>query len=89
MLADKRVETAGGLRRFGIGDVTFRTSRAVGTVPRLEGFAYWSIGRQAYLVCLSKEGREAEAVGRRRVVEDGRGGRFDGGGHDGAKYAGL
>jgi hypothetical protein len=36
------------------------------------------------LVCLSKEGREAEVVGRRRVVEDGRGGRFDGGGHDGA-----
>ena len=62
--------------------MSFRTSRAVWTVAGLESFAYWAIGRKSDLVCLSEEGREAEVVGRRGVIEDGRGGRFDGGRHD-------
>lgn len=61
--------------------MTFGASCAVGAVTRLEGFAYWPVGRQADLVRLSKKWREAEVVGRGRVVEDGGGRRFDGAGH--------
>lgn len=82
MFTHERVKTTARLRRLGIRDVTFRTSCAVWTVARLEGFAYWPVGRQADLVRLSKEWRESEVVGRGRVVEDGGGRRFDGAGHD-------
>ncbi|KAL7821923.1 hypothetical protein V8C26DRAFT_391403 [Trichoderma gracile] len=51
--------------------VPLRTARPVGAAARLEGLAYRSVRGQADLVCLSEEGREAEGVGLRGVVEDG------------------
>lgn len=73
MLADEGVEPAGGLLHLapGFRNMAFGASRAVRAVAGLEGFAYRTIGRQADLVRLLEERREAEAEPRRRVVENG------------------
>lgn len=81
MLADERVEPAGRLLRLApwLRDVSFGTSSAVGAVAGLESFAYRAVGRQANLIRLLKEGREAEVEARRRMVEDGGCGGLGGG----------
>ena len=80
MLADEAVETA--LLRLAAaavggggcsGDVTLRAARAVGACTCLKGAAYGAVGREADLVGLAEERREAEAVCWSCVVEDGRG----------------
>lgn len=81
MLAHERVESAGGLRDLGVGDVSLGAARAVGAVAGLEGLAYRAIGGEADLVGSSEEGREMEVVGGRGVVENRRRGRFGGGSH--------
>jgi hypothetical protein len=48
-------------------------------VAGLESFAYRAVGRQANLIRLLKEGREAEVEARRRMVEDGGCGGLGGG----------
>lgn len=74
VLAHERVEPARRLLLVPgppVRDVPLRAARAVGAASRLEGLAYGSVGREADLVCLPEERREAEVVGLRGVVEDG------------------
>lgn len=89
VLADERVQAARraaarGAARGAVRDVALGTARAVGAVPRLEGLAYRAVGGEADLVGLAQEGREAEVVGGRGMLEDGGGGGLGGcGSHDG------
>ena len=80
VLADERVEPARGGLRVGRG-VALGAAGAVGAVARLEGAADGAVGREADLVGLAEEKREAEVVDGAGVVEDGRGRR---GGRDGS-----
>lgn len=70
VLAHERVVAGVGAARRVRRHVPVRTRRAERTVARHEGLAYRPVGREAVAVGRAEEGREAEVVGRRFVLED-------------------